>query len=135
PGSLSIFGTGSNSPDTLRYRSKTLAMFQRIGANDVYVLSMYTQEYGADAPYFNKYRAYVAYVDSVDYAQVKHRTAAYKEVLVGYFEWLRRRGFKFVHMWICRPKHGDSYIFWNRPRYQRIPDQGQLTKWYWDITK
>lgn len=52
------------SPDFLRYTSKAIAMFQRIGAGDVYVFSMYTQEYNADAPYFNQRRAYVAYVDS-----------------------------------------------------------------------
>lgn len=39
-------------------------MFQRVDGVEVCLFSMYVQEYGADAPYFNAKRAYISYLDS-----------------------------------------------------------------------
>lgn len=52
-----------------RYTSRNVAMFQRTDGVDVYIFSVYVQEYEHDERLTNNRRqAYIAYVDSGDYS-------------------------------------------------------------------
>ncbi|CAM9145756.1 unnamed protein product [Ectocarpus sp. 12 AP-2014] len=132
-------GVGPNKndvPELLKYRSKALSMFQRVDGVEVCLFSMYVQEYGADAPYFNARRAYISYLDSVEYFRPrKHRTAVYHEILVAYLDWLRRRGFKAAHIWSCPPQRGNNFIFWCHPLHQKTPTRDRLSGWYGNMLK
>ncbi|CAM9884088.1 unnamed protein product [Hapterophycus canaliculatus] len=111
-------------------------MFQRVDGVEVCLFSMYVQEYGADAPYFNARRAYISYLDSVEYFRPrKHRTAVYHEILVAYLDWLRRRGFKAAHIWSCPPQRGNNFIFWCHPLHQKTPTRDRLSGWYGNMLK
>lgn len=50
-------------------------------------------------------------------------------------DWVRRRGFTSVSIWICPPKKRSNYIFCFRPDHQAIPDQSRLCDWYWAIAR
>ncbi|CAM9864779.1 unnamed protein product [Choristocarpus tenellus] len=114
-----------------RYRSKVLCMFQQFDGVDVCLFAMYAQEYNKDAPYFNARRAYISYLDSVDYFRPRHhRTAVYHEILVSYLDWLRRRGFVAAHIWSCPPQRGNNFIFWCHPPHQKTPTRDRLANWY-----
>ncbi|CAM9873566.1 unnamed protein product [Ectocarpus sp. 4 AP-2014] len=132
-------GVGPNKndvPELLKYRSKALSMFQRVDGVEVCLFSMYVQEYGADAPYFNARRAYISYLDSVEYFRPRrHRTAVYHEILVAYLDWLRRRGFKAAHIWSCPPQRGNNFIFWCHPLHQKTPTRDRLSGWYGNMLK
>lgn len=134
-------GHGSAMPPTkVNYRSKAIALFQKVDGLDVCIFCMYVQEYGGDDEYESdtagvavpqKKRVYIAYLDSVEHFRPRPcRTAVYHEMLVSYLATARKRGFEIAHIWACPPSRGNSFVFWNHPASQRTPTQERLVAWY-----
>jgi hypothetical protein len=134
-------GHGSAMPPTkVNYRSKAIALFQKVDGFDVCIFCMYVQEYGGDDEYEPDIagvavpqikRVYIAYLDSVEHFRPRPcRTAVYHEMLVSYLATARKRGFEAAHIWACPPSRGNSFVFWNHPASQRTPTQERLVAWY-----
>jgi hypothetical protein len=134
-------GRGTVMPPTkVNYRSKTIALFQKVDGLDICIFCMYVQEYGGDdecepktagiaVP--QKKRVYIAYLDSVEHFRPRPcRTVVYHEMLVSYLATARKRGFETAHIWACPPSRGNSFVFWNHPASQRTPTQERLVAWY-----
>ena len=95
---------------------------------DVCLFALYVQEYGSDCPEPNKNRVYISYLDSVRYFKstpAGHRSTVYHSVLAGYLGWVRKLGFKHVHIWVEQPKAGEEYIFFARGEQKRKQMQSE----------
>ena len=100
---------------------------------DVCLFAMYVHEYGHQSPRPNNMRAYVSYLDSANYMQPScFRTPMYQELMLGYLQDAKSRGFGSVYIWACPPppRAGDSYILSVHPKWQRTPNTERLVKWY-----
>ena len=127
-------------PTHVNYRSKAIALFQKIDGLDVCIFCMYVQEYDCDDKYDNpddrgfaeqKKRVYIAYLDSVEHFRPRPcRTPVYQEMLVSYLASARMRGYENAHIWACPPSRGNSFVFWNHPASQRTPSRDRLVAWY-----
>ena len=121
-------------PREFPYQSKCILVFQKRDGLDVCLFALYVQEYGSDCPEPNKNRVYISYLDSVRYFKstpAGHRSTVYHSVLAGYLGWVRKLGFKHVHIWVEPPKAGDEYIFFARGDQQRKPmKREKLREWY-----
>ncbi len=118
------------------YRSKAIAVFQKIHDVDVLAFVLYAQEYGTDNPPPNRSKVYISYLDSVSYITPKcARTEIYQEVLASYLEWSSFRGFEEAFIWACPPQRGDAYVMHCHPKWQRTPSAERLRKWYLDVMK
>jgi hypothetical protein len=94
---------------------------------------MYVHEYGHQSPKPNKMKSYVSYLDSANYMQPScFRTPMYQELMLGYLQDAKNRGFGSVYIWACPPppRAGDSYILSVHPKWQRTPNTERLVKWY-----
>jgi hypothetical protein len=118
------------------YKSKAIALFQRIDGMDVCIFCMYVQEYGGTEENYeslndNDKRIYIAYIDSVEHFRPRElRTNIYHEILVAYLATARARGYRHAHIWSCPPSRGNSFIFWGHPASQRTPTKERLLSWY-----
>jgi len=118
-------------PLSVHYKSKAIAMFQRIDGIDVCIFCMYVQEYDDVIESNQRKRVYIAYLDSVEYFQPRAlRTTIYHEILVSYLATARVRGYEFAHIWSCPPSRGNSFVFWSHPATQRTPNREHLLSWY-----
>ena len=123
-------------PSSVGYRSKAIALFQRIDGMDVCMFCMYVQEYDAlddddRSAFCQQKRVYLAYVDSVEHFRPRClRTHIYHEILTAYFASARARGFENIHIWSCPPSRGNSFVFWGHPQTQRTPTKEHLLSWY-----
>jgi len=118
-------------PSEYPVTSKCILLFQTIQGVDVLLFAMYVFEYGDKCPPPNRRRAYISYLDSVQYFQPKrYRTYAYHSILIGYLRQAKNLGFHTAHIWSCPPSKGDEYVFFCRPNQQCTPNDEMLCSWY-----
>ena len=97
-------------PEEIKYRARAFFAFQEKDGKEICFFGLHSQEY-KDCGSPNNDRVYIGYLDSVKIINDRIRSEVYMELILGYFEFCGRLGYRFGHIWSCPPKKGDDYLF------------------------
>ncbi|KAF7989107.1 hypothetical protein HCN44_007417 [Aphidius gifuensis] len=112
------------------YKSKSIFAFQLIDNIEVCFFGMYVQEYNDNCQMPNTRKVYVSHFDTVNYFSPKqYKTNVYYEIILSYFEYVKKLGYTSIHLWSRPPAKNQDFIFNKHPYEQIILDAQQLQKW------